>query len=182
MSIYEISFDPDTFQSLRFLTPDAVLLHPNWTEWFIGDPMIAVWKPVAVDFEPSPTKLSGDFPSLGGIPPVFSERAKNILEPLISDSVEFLPLACKDVPLYAVNVTRVLDCLDLSMSQFKRFSDGRIMRVERYVFKRECLEGEHMFKIPQQVRNRIYVSEIFKQTVENARLQGMFFYAIAENN
>lgn len=178
MAIWEISFDPDTFQRLALRDPvhDVARLVSN--NWFQGASIGAAWTPIAVEL--SPDGLPGDFPSLGGTPLVFSERAVRILSPLMRDCVELLSLTGTAEPLYVVNVTKVLNCLDHTRSQFKRFSDGqRIMRIEKYVFREPCIHQAHIFKIPEQIRNRHYVSTSFKDTVEGNGLRGMVFHQIA---
>jgi len=146
--------------------------------WFQGTPIGAAWTPLAVEL--SSDGLPGDFPSLGGTPLVFSERALSLLSPLMIGCIELLPLACTTESLSVVNVTKVLDCLDHAQSQFKHFSDGqRIMRVEKYVFREPCIHQAHIFKIPEQIRNRHYVSDTFKATVETNGLRGMVFHQVA---
>lgn len=176
MAIWEISFDPDTFQWI--VLPDGVDDGTVSNNWFQGTPVGSAWTPLAIEL--SSTGLPGDFPSLGGTPLVFSQRAVRILWPLIAHCVEVLPVTCSTEALAIVNVTKVLDCLDHSQSHLKRFSDGqRIMRVEKYVFRKPCIDQAHIFKIPEQIRNRHYVSDIFKATVEGNNLRGMLFHQIA---
>ncbi|MCG8351306.1 MAG: hypothetical protein MI924_26335 [Chloroflexales bacterium] len=175
MPIWEISFESDIFQSVELvdLTFGSV-----WIEWFKGQPIAHEWQPIEVAFLPDDQRLPGDFSSAGGAI-IANQRALDLLHPLVAGCVEVLPLICKTATLYAMNVIKVIDCLDHAQSRFVYFSDGGIMRVEQYVFKVGCIGDTHLFKIPEQIRHRVYGSDTFKATVERNHLQGMLFSQIA---
>lgn len=179
MQIYELLFNPDIYQTLYFVRPDIVLPSWNYEDWFTGKSMIEHWHPIEVNFESEARKIPGDFPSIGGLPPVFSHKAIAVLGQLINESVEILSLKPFSLNLYAVNVTQVIDCLDESKSKIKRFSDGGIMRIEKYIFHDNCIGHANIFKIPQQLRGRIYVSHTFKMAVEENNLKGLIFHLVS---
>src|SRR5450432_4439835 len=137
MGFWEIHPDSDAYRVLKDLTADEEWWLDFRFKWgaTIGD----AWPEVHVKVLGG-KKRHGDFPSFLGIP-IFSERALKLLLPLIRDSIEVLPLMCETENLFAINVVRVMDCLDHDLSEFEKFSDGRIMRVENYVFKEHCLDG-----------------------------------------
>ncbi len=116
----------------------------------------------------------GDFPSLFGTEPIFTERARQILGPWIEKAVEFIPLHCGEETLYMVNVVDVVDCLDRKLSTIKWISGGAIYKVDHYVIKDKLLGGKHMFKIPKLWAS-IYVSDEFKKVVEDSGLKGLIW-------
>ena len=71
-----------------------------------------------------------------------------------------MPLACADAVLAVLNVTTVIDALDLDRSVVARFpSSGRIMNVESHVFRPERLQGVQAFKVPELLRGSVFVNE-----------------------
>jgi hypothetical protein len=134
------------------------------------------WQPISV------TRVKGekrtDFPALPGSDLVVTGHAWQILQPLIGDSVEALPLSCTTGEAYfVINAIDVLDCLDYEHSEVERFSNGQVMWINSYVFKEEAIGNRSIFKLPEP--GRIIVSEIFRARIEKNRLQGLIFKKIA---
>ena len=178
MAIWEISFDSNTFQGVDLVNLRIDFHQTIRLRWFQGQPIAHEWQPIEVTFLPDDQRLRGDFIFSPGLI-IFNQRALDVLHPLIAGCVEVLPLICKTATLYAMNVIKVIDCLDHAQSRFVYFSDGGIMRVEQYVFKAGCIGDTHLFKIPEQIRHRVYGSDTFKAAVERNHLQGMLFTQIA---
>ena len=182
MSIWKIMEDPNTYRSLT--TPDlsdgeAIDIGALFRS---GGALGASWKPVHVELWENgdeAKKPIGDFPCLSGLAPLaISARALEVLYPLIKDTVEVLDLITKP-PLgkfYALNIF-FADCLDHSKSVFVRFDDGRIMRVEKYAFRPHCLEGKHLFRLPEKWPS-VFADDVFKQAVEENGLEGLGFYPV----
>lgn len=122
-------------------------------------------------------KPLADFMNSGLIIDAVSQHGKDILEPLVGEQVEFLPLETPFTPYYGLHVKHV-NCLDLSKISAKYFSDGRVMRVEQYAFYWEKLEGIHIFRLPELGLSRLFVSDEFKQIVEENALTGLMFYPV----
>jgi len=109
---------------------------------------------------------------------VWDTKARQCLEPLVGDCVELLPLECEETggsPLWAVNVIRVVDCLDHSQSKINYFRSGNIAGIARYVFKPGCLEGQHLFRMPEHNYGWVIASDTFKNRVEGCGLTGLVF-------
>jgi len=173
MEIFILLPDYENYEGLRFTNPE------DWQIMykFKGIALANSWNPV--DVYTDEHGYTGDFPGLpGGIPPVFSERALKILSPIILDDIEALPLNNSTAQLYAINVLTVSDCLDQSRSQMQLFNDNRVMVIERYAFKENCLQDKHIFKIPEQLGNLVYVSGAFKTLIEENGLTGLEFKKI----
>jgi hypothetical protein len=135
VDVYLLDPDADRYMNLtlaRIAEVDQLL------ERFDGRPMRDSWSPLDVEIihdSRHEGRPACDFPLLFGPVPVLSERAAGALGELIEKHGELLPLRCDEGRYYAVNVTRVVDALDESRSELKRFRSGRIMRVLRYEFR-----------------------------------------------
>jgi hypothetical protein len=120
-----------------------------------------------------PMDRTGDFPSFVGLNLVFSERAWNYLEDLISDSVEALPMETITGEIFFyIKVLEKIDCIDYSKSIWRKNSSGLIM-VESYVFQEDLIRNKNIFWLP--CNNHFIVSELFKDKVERLSLEGLHF-------
>lgn len=176
MSIWQLFPDSAHYHCLAFADRN---IWSNIVQMFRGVSLLQSWKPLAVYIDER--KLPGHFPSLaGGLPPIFNKHALEVLNPLIEGSVEALPLIFDEDELYAINVLDVADCLDVKKSEIEYFPDGGVMYVSRHVFNKECLGDErHIFKIPQEIVKRVFVSDAFKKLVEKEHLEGLNFRQIS---
>jgi len=150
-----------------------------------------VWSPVP--FERRPTRHPSyrrnrgkpvDFPSLMGLGLAFSERALNVLDPLVGRSIEALPLDCVNCgqdKFFAINVLDVVDCLDEPRCIFDRASTGYILWIDRYAFRPGSLEEHHIFKVPQLIVGCVLVSPEFKRWVEESGLVGAVFREVGRD-
>lgn len=110
---------------------------------------------------------------------VVNERCFNIIKPYIQDAVQVLSAKSKKQKLFVLNVTAVRDCLDYENSKLKRFSSsGRIMRIEKYAFRREMLSNAFIFKIPEEVHTHPYVTDDFKNLIEQNGIKGFKFVLV----
>lgn len=116
-----------------------------------------------------------DSPWLGSHALVFRRHALGDLKALLLSYGELLPVACAEPDLVIYNATRVLDALDERASGVLRFSNGRIMRITRYVFRPNIIAGVDVFKIPNLRVSPTYVSERFVERVKAAGLRGLVF-------
>ncbi|HEX2570718.1 MAG TPA: DUF1629 domain-containing protein [Polyangia bacterium] len=121
-----------------------------------------------------------DFIGLMGHGLALSNRAAEVLAPLIGDGIELLPLA-HDGPgrFQVVNILDIVDCLDEERSKVRRYSDGEIMIVEEYAFKPGSTDGHHLFKCKQCLLHDL-VSAEFKALVEDKGLVGAYFKPVGE--
>ena len=119
----------------------------------------------------------------GFILPVFSRRALDYLKPLIAPHVEVLPLSFDEGEFFAINVITVLDAVDYQNSVYKTFRDGkRIMSFKKYAFHESIVAGVPIFKISDERVRYAFVSDEFKQIVEQNKLTGFVFRLVWESN
>ncbi|MHC1724976.1 MAG: DUF1629 domain-containing protein [Syntrophobacteraceae bacterium] len=123
----------------------------------------------------------GDCPHLASHIPVFSLKAMTALEPLVRQYGEFLKLAMKEQELYAFNVTKVVDALDMEMSDFKTFDDSsRIMYLKKIVLKEDVVQGLPIFKLIQMPLMDVYVNADFAEVVKKNGLKGFSFLPVSD--
>ena len=182
MQIWHIMEDPNNYRSLT--TPDlssderldiGALFRSGHA---LGDK----WKPVRVELWENgdeARKPIGHFPCLSGLAPLsISAQALKVLSPLIHNQIEVLDLITEP-PLgtfYALNIF-FADCLDHTKSVLVRYTDGGIMDVDKYAFRPKCLEGKHLFRLPE-VWTYVFADDVFKQAVEQNGLGGLVFYKV----
>jgi hypothetical protein len=148
---------------------------------FRDTPFALSWCPVVVHgFDDNP-EMEGEFPSLSDFCeiPVFSQKSLDVFRPLIGHCTEALRIVHPSgKPFYIIHVMETIDCLNVRRSDVKRFSDGRVMRVERYCLEVGKLEGKHIFKLPQESGRQLLVDDVFRETVEKHSLSGLLFREI----
>jgi hypothetical protein len=113
---------------------------------------------------------------LGGF--AFSPESVEDVEPFLSRSGELLPVAFSDGGgrLHVLNVTRVVDCLDLSVEEWEqglaepRFVEHRLGESE--LFKVPLLAGAHTFCLEWAGE------ESFRSRVEENGLSGLGFTTV----
>lgn len=171
-------FRPRTndFDSLEMVDPARFEV----MQQFNGNPLRGRWVPLAVKVLPPEgqrKRRATDFPSFAAMAPVLSERAWEILRPLIEPGVEALPLLCADTgPLYILNVINLVpDALDFASSEIDRLDDGLIVWIHKHVLRRRAIAGRHMFKLAEDPLGEVIVSGDFRRTVEQHGLAGLAF-------
>lgn len=140
-----------------------------------GKSLLAGWTPPRLMIERGKRFAVPDFSYVSFGIPVFSEAALALLDHLVGRDVELLPTRCERGTFYLVNVLRILDCLDPSASEFERWNDGFVRKINRHVFREGFRPPCHMFLIKQSPTGATYVSETLKETVEGSALKGGFF-------
>lgn len=151
-----------------------------------GTPRSDAWMPVGVDWDEATTPagrgLPVDFPALGGLGYAFSQRALELLFPLVGEKIEALPLDSVRGKYYVVNVLNLIDALDEGRSEIKRIPGGRIDVIVKHAFKSNSTDGQHIFKLQQEPLGPVYVSAEFKRAVEHHGLTGLIFIEIGHGD
>ncbi len=150
---------------------------------FDGRPKAAEWQELNVKiYDEDKTLPISDF--LGFTIPIFSEKAVEVLHPLLDGSAEILDVNLQNRRFYAVNVIAVLDVLDRENSKYLTYRDGqRIMVIKDYAFiKNVELMQHNIFKLAEEPVRRPFVSDVFKNTVEQNGLTGFDFKLVWTDN
>lgn len=172
MKIWQLSFDVDNYDNF---IPE-IEFSADEVQSFDGRTKKSNWIPLKVKrMEPDKGLELGDAP--GFTFPVFSRKALDILNPIISESSEILELITYDGEYYGINVTAVLNVIDYSKSEYRTYSDGkRIMAFKKYAFVQSSKLIKHnIFKITDEPTRRAFVSDRFKNMVEENELVGFKF-------
>ena len=175
MKVFLLDADVNRYEMLTYSNQED---SKRIMDWFCGEPIGDRWTPLKVEVlrdDENKDRPSSDFPGAGASKPTFSSRALEALQDMLDSNGETLPLDCKDGEYWMFNVTRVVDALDEKNCEVKRFSDGGVMRVERYSFKPERIQGLAIFKILQFPCSDIYVTDLFVERVKAAGLTGFKF-------
>ena len=161
-----------------------------------GTSQFETWEPPQVWYDPikfREGKALADFPAWS-VHTVGDTKAKVIMEESIAEHVEFLPLVflkwtdsehltttSYDDEYFVFNVLTTLDCLDIDRSEFAYFeSTGAIRNIRKCVFKPEYIRDTPIFKLPILNRVTTYVTDSFKQLVDDNNLTGLEFRKVWE--
>lgn len=172
MDIWRLHFELDQFDNLR---PDK-----NWSpdeiQQFDGRKILERWTPLKlVRLEPEKGLSLSDAPGFYSHLPVINGRAKNVLGKLFAGVAEVLPATNDEGEFWIINVTNVLDCVDYSNAIVTRFRSGRVMMFDKYAFLADKVKQQHVFKIIEEPLSCPFVSDDFKETVEQNQLTGFRF-------
>jgi len=110
---------------------------------------------------------------LSGIP-VITAKAKKLLTPLIGSDVEFLPLHHDEHELFAVRVKQVQDFIDMTNPVEKKIGYGFFSEFV-HIHPEKIGLDVHIFRLPQHLNTRIYVTDQFKEAVEGHKLKTFQF-------
>ena len=171
LKVYKLSSDL-SFQSLEIESEDDYKEFNQLYDNHLGKSVKSMWRPLKIKvLEGDESLPASDFPYLAPVFPIMSRKAKEVFHDLIAPYVEFLPLQSSFGEYYGINVLEEVDALDEEASELKRFSDGRVMVVHKYVFKPDTVEGKVIFRIPQD--NSIFVTDLFADKVWESGLMGL---------
>lgn len=84
----------------------------------------------------------------------------------LKNEVEFLRLQSDEGMYYVLNVINIIDCLDKEASICNFAPNGLIIEYEDLIFDMEKLNGQHIFRIPQQPFT-IYLTQELKELIED---------------
>jgi hypothetical protein len=184
--IFRLETDPDEHDDLLPISRPGVA----WSAVFVklaqakGMRCADWWEPVPMEWTRARVRKNRGKPvdiiDLMGACLTFSDRAVEVLAPLIGEVIELLPLAYDGpVRFQIVNMLDIVDCLDEERSQYERYDNGKIMIVDKYVFKPGSTNGHHLFKCKQCLLHNL-VSAEFKALVEEKGLVGAYFKPVGE--
>ncbi len=128
------------------------------------------------EYKDEKDKPIGDVFSVNTCSYIVNERAYKVLYPYVKNHSQIFKIKSDDKIFYVISVIDIIDCLDYNKSEIKYFSSsGRVMDVEKYVFKTEKLKNATIFKLPEFPKGISYVTEEFKKVVEKNNIKGFKF-------
>ena len=178
MQFYLYRPDADSYNGFGLRAEDRHIIDMHWKT----EPMLRTWRvPQMHPLDDNPG-VDGDFPSLidYNMIPLFTQRAWDVLNPLIGHCCEALPIMVSGCgPLYLINVMEIIHCVDETQSELVRnAATGRVSRVVNYFLKTELLHGKHIFKTPLQSGSDLLISHEVRRLVEGHGLKGLVFNPI----
>jgi hypothetical protein len=178
MEIYLCEADMNKYQNLVvtneadwnvFMSFNGTTKLNNWVS-----PVLEILK----DDEYNKNLPESDFPHLLCGVPVFSKKALKYLDPLIHEYGEILPLNFQGSDLFAFNVTNLVDGLNMSLSEYITFDDGRIMQIKKHSFIANNVNDIPIFKLIQYPISNVYVNVGFVDIVKKHKLIGFNFVIV----
>jgi hypothetical protein len=120
----------------------------------------------------------GDYTSIGSFvsTPVFSGRARRIIEPLLGAQAQWFPLDFDECEYWIVNLLDTVE-LDPSTSVFKRFDGGKISTVRKYGFRAMDVGDHWLFKAREAPFSTL-ATDRFQNLVTAEGLTGFWFRCI----
>lgn len=124
------------------------------------------------------TLVASDSPWLGAHALIFRRNVVEALGTVLREYGELLPLACSAADIVMYNPTRVIDVLDEAASSVLRFSSGRIMLIQRHIFRADAIGEIDVFKIPNLRVSPTFVSHRFVDRWNGSDLKGLRFIRV----
>jgi len=136
------------------------------------------WKPIPVRIiheDEGKRLLMSDSPWLGAHALIFRSSAIDALGPMLREYGELLPLACSEEEMWIYNPTHVIDALNETSSSVLRFSNGKVMMIQRHVFRPDVVDEIDIFKLPNLRVSPTYLSQRFVERWKASGLKGLEF-------
>ena len=177
MKIYELKPSSDD-KWIWFFTidgPTTPIYFGDTQSFFESQPRIRIDR----NTEKSPRgsrAVLADFSCLdSGSELCFSARARTVLGPHVDRLGQWLALECNEATYWLFNVTNIIDALDEQKSEIARFSDGRIMDIDSFVFRPEKVTGHLLFQVRNTPATPNLVTQDFVDLVHEHGLTGFSF-------
>lgn len=122
-------------------------------------------------------KERGQCPDITFIVPCLAFRAelKNLIFPVESDELEFLPIVASDEDWLVVNCLRATNCYDEAKSLLHRDPSGRIFMIQKLVVTAPLPEGSELFTVDGSNRAYTYFVDSLVERIVDLGLNGLTF-------
>lgn len=108
---------------------------------------------------------------------LFSERAAELLRPLLEPHGELLPMEWAEGRLVAFNVLTVFDAIDPERSTIRYLKSDKWSWIDQAAWRYDVIGNAAIFKIPQML-HRTFVMPQFTSAVQQHGLVGMRFVPV----
>ncbi len=141
------------------------------------------WK--KVELKKIDGRISGDFIFLESGKGLFlNEKALNVLSEYF-ENCELLDIYVDGVKHYYINVLDTINCFDKDNSKYRLYEEYGAVIISKYSLLAEKIKENNIFRVSlENIDQRakpemdVFVSERFKQTVEEAGLNGFKFVEV----
>lgn len=154
MKVYRVNINPDEYQTLLPATSNAEIILD--AQIMGGVPKLNNWVPVE-HYIINPLAKKGNFYSLStGGAFACDKIAADRLRYYWEIAGELLPVFLQNgTPLFIINITECLNCLDQENSVFDYYKDGTKGRILKHAFHESRLSESSIFKIPETVKTQV---------------------------
>lgn len=148
---------------------------------FDGNPLLNQWTPVHAELKREAVNgkalLPTDMPYLGKGYFAVQDRFLSKWDAICKGSYEKLRLLSEDGDFSLINITNVIDCLDLKNMNYKVYKGNktRIQKVDKFIFVKKQIENEVVFKIQNYSIGHIFCTDIFKNQMEKEGIKGLHY-------
>lgn len=115
-----------------------------------------------------------DFPFIDGNITVFSEKALTAIRSMITSCAIITKIIVEGTQYEIIEANKISNVLDTEQSVIKRFKDGRIMNIKKYVFKKN-VSYPAMFRIEEFPTFTFVTEEFLNKIKELNELEGLDF-------
>jgi len=116
-----------------------------------------------------------------GLGIVLNEKAKNVLEPVLKDDAEYLPVEVvgDTHSYYLLNIINIVkDALNLEQCQFHTLRSGAFGEITKTVFAENNIPENRAFVYPQSIKLPLFKGELLKNIYEEHQLTGLDFIPV----
>ncbi|WP_353254895.1 imm11 family protein [Burkholderia anthina] len=131
------------------------------------------YDPVKLTWGTSRRKKTSDVHTMLSPFLVFSQRALDVLAPVLRDSGEILQVDAPVKDMFGFHVTRVIEnAVDMDASRFKVYPQATVFN--KIFILKSRIEGADIFRLKESPAT-VFVSERFRELVEQNKLKGFDF-------
>lgn len=123
-----------------------------------------------------------DYPALLESIPTFSQNAVKFLKRVLENNGQLFAMICESETYYCYNVLNILDVLNEEKSKIIKFSDGKIMYIEKCVLKSIDYSDHFIFKLHSVRASTVFVNRTFVDIINKNKLKGFKFNEITIEN
>ena len=103
-----------------------------------------------------------------------SQRAVTFLETELKGAVELLPIETDAGRFYAMNILKVVDCLNRNESKYESTKGGTIVSYSLLEFDKNKIGENQIFKIPE-MPYCVFITNDFWKSCRDKNLRGLLF-------
>ncbi|MBQ7944241.1 MAG: hypothetical protein IJ326_09300 [Lachnospiraceae bacterium] len=178
MKIWKLKSELGEYESFQLLSQDKDFLKDFKDKILSGQ--LQKGKLENLELELVEGEKYSDLPKLWSCSGIlmFSERAKECLDDLLGNSVEYVEARTDNKTFYIVNILEILDAINYEEAVLRRLDTGLVVGFDKYSFLKEKIQNLHMFKVLLNGKiysTEIYVTEELKEKVEMEQLIGFKF-------
>lgn len=170
MNIYRIYHKVDGFKAIK--TKDTAL-ERRMLEYG-NNATFELFKNQQFQWSDSTGEKICDFPFIDGNITVFSENVFTAIRSMITSCAVITNIVVEGTQYEIIEANKIRNVLDTEQSVIKRFKDGRIMNIKKYVFKQNS-SYPAMFRIEEFPTFTFVTEDVLDKIMELSEIEGLDF-------